>query len=203
MTPTHHPSDAVLADYVAGGMRPAFAAVVAAHVETCPHCRAAVHALEALGGEMVCDLPQEALSDQALDRVMAGIERPYDHVPSSVRPVAERLPFGREIRFAPGMGVRKARIDGSGDLLYLLRLPAGLKTIPHGHQGQEFTAVLKGAFADDEGQFAAGDFAEMTDEIDHQPSVLPDSECICLIASERPMKVTSLTGRIVQLMTGV
>ena len=70
MTPTHHPSDAVLADYVAGGMRPAFAAVVAAHVETCPHCRAAVHALEALGGEMVCDLPQEALSDQALDRVI-------------------------------------------------------------------------------------------------------------------------------------
>ena len=203
MKPTHHPSEAVLADYAAGGMRPAFAAVVAAHLEGCPHCCSVVGALEALGGELVTDLPAESLSNDALDRALAGIERPHPPSPAPRALIAERIPFGREIRFAPGMGVRKARIDDSGDLLYLLRLPAGLKTIPHGHQGQEFTAVLKGAFEDDEGRFAAGDFAEMTDEIDHQPSVTPDSECICLIASERPMKVTTLVGRIVHMMTGV
>lgn len=203
MTPKHHPSDAVLADYAAGGMRPAFAAVVAAHLEGCAHCRSVVGALEALGGELVADLPEEALSSDALDRALAGIERPHAPSPAPQAPIAARLPFGREIRFAPGMGVRKARIDDSGDLLYLLRLPAGLTTIPHGHQGLEFTAVLKGAFEDGEGRFAAGDFAEMTDEIDHQPSVTPDSECLCLIASERPMKVTTLVGRIVHLMTGV
>lgn len=203
MTPNHHPSDAVLADYVAGGMRPAFSAVVAAHIEGCAHCRSTVRVLEALGGELVGDLPQEPLSGDALERAMAGIERPQPAPSGPVKPVAERIPFGREIRFAPGMGVRKARIDDSGDLLYLLRLPAGLTTIPHGHMGLEFTTVLKGAFEDDEGRFAAGDFAEMTDDIDHRPSVLPDSECICLIASERPMKVTTLIGRIVHLMTGV
>lgn len=203
MKPNHHPSDAVLADYVGGGMRPAFATVIAAHLEGCGHCCSTVRALEALGGEMVVDLPREALSGDALDRAMASIERPTSAVPQDLRPVAERIPFGREVWFAPGMGIRKARVDGSGDLLYLLRLPAGLKTIPHGHQGMEFTAILKGAFEDAEGKFSAGDFAEMTDEIDHQPSVSPDSECICLIASERPMKVTTLVGRIVHLMTGV
>ncbi len=49
------------------------------------------------------------------------------------------------------MGIRKAKIAG-GDLLYLLRLPAGLQTIPHGHQGTEFTTVLKGAFDDGTGR---------------------------------------------------
>jgi putative transcriptional regulator len=193
-----------MADYVAGALRPAFAVVVAAHVEGCVHCRGAVEALEALGGAMVEDLGAETLADDALDRAMAAIERPLDAAPAPTpKPAADRIPFGREMWIGPGMGIRKARIDDGGDLLYLLRLPAGLQTIPHGHQGLEFTAVLKGAFEDDSGRFAAGDFAEMTDEIDHQPSVTPDSECICLIASERPMKVRTLIGRFVHLMTGV
>lgn len=203
MTPHHHPSDAVIADYVAGALRPAFAVVVAAHLEGCAHCRQAAAAFEALGGAMVEDLAGAKLSDDALDRAMAGIERPYETRPASPVPAADRIPFGREMWIGPGMGIRKARIDDSGDLLYLLRLPAGLQTIPHGHQGQEFTAVLKGAFVDGSGRFAAGDFAEMTDEIDHQPSVSPDGECLCLIASEKPMRVKTLIGRIVHMMTCV
>lgn len=203
MSPTQHPAEAVLADYATGAMRPAFAVVVAAHLEGCAHCRATVGAFEALGGEMVSVLPDAPLSDDAMARVMAGIERPAEPAPAAVAPVAERIPFGREQWLAPGMGIRKARIDDSGDLLYLLRLPAGIKTIPHGHQGQEFTAVLKGAFEDGGNRYAAGDFAEMTDEVDHQPSVAPEGECICLIASERPMKVNTLVGRIVHMMTGV
>lgn len=203
MTPHHHPSDAIIADYVAGALRPAFAVVVAAHLEGCAHCRRAVEAFEALGGAMVEDLAGAELSDDAVDRVMAGIERPYEDPSAPAAPAVERIPFGREMWIGPGMGIRKARIDDSGDLLYLLRLPPGLQTIPHGHQGQEFTAVLKGAFEDGSGRFTAGDFAEMTDEIDHQPSVAPDGECLCLIASERPMKVKTLIGRFVHLMTGV
>jgi putative transcriptional regulator len=120
-----------------------------------------------------------------------------------VKPAAERIPFGREFWLAPGMSIRKARIDDSGDLLYLLRLPSGLRTIPHGHGGVEFTAVLKGAYSDGEGVFAAGDFAEMTEDINHQPSVLDDGECVCLIASERPMKVHTVVGRLVHMLTGV
>ena len=149
MRPNHHPSDAVMADYVGGALRPAFAVVVAAHVEGCAHCRTVVAALEALGGAIVETLDAETLADDALDRAMAGIERPYQTEATSRKPAPDRIPFGREMWIGPGMGIRKARIDDSGDLLYLLRLPAGLQTIPHGHQGQEFTAVLKGAFEDD------------------------------------------------------
>lgn len=202
MTATHHPSEAILADYAGGALRPAFAAVVAAHLETCPHCRAQVAVLEEVGGALLSDLPPSAMGDEALERVMAGIERPPGETPAS-RPTTARIPFGRELWIGPGMGICKARLAG-GDLLYLLRLPAGLRTIPHGHEGIEYTAVLKGAFDDGHGVFAAGDFGEMlADEVEHQPSVLPGQECICLIASERPMRVRTFFGHLVHRLTGV
>ena len=41
VTPRHHPSEATLAQYVAGTLRPGFDVVVAAHLSTCAHCRMA------------------------------------------------------------------------------------------------------------------------------------------------------------------
>jgi putative transcriptional regulator len=200
-TPTHHPDDAVLADYASGALRPAFAIVVGAHLEACPHCRGALHGLEALGGEMIHELEDSSMSDVALDRVMAGLDRPV-HPPEPVLATLDRINFGRELRLAPGMGIRKAKIAG-GDLLYQLRLPAGLQTIPHGHQGTEYTTVIKGAFDDGTGVFAAGDFADVNEAVDHLPHVTMQGECICLIASEKPMRVTTLLGRLVHRLTGV
>jgi putative transcriptional regulator len=200
-SPHHHPEDAVLADYASGALRPAFAAVVGAHLEACAHCRASLRSLEALGGEMINELDGSALSAAALDRVMAGIDRPIQP-PEPVRPTLERIKFGREFWLAPGMSIRKAK-TGGGDLLYMLRLPAGLQTIPHGHQGTEYTTVVKGAFDDGAGVFAAGDFADVNEAVEHQPNVTVQGECICLIASERPMRVTTLLGRVVHGLTGV
>jgi putative transcriptional regulator len=201
--PKHHPADAILADYAAGALRPAFAVVVAAHLESCAHCRGSLRGLEALGGALIADLPESEMSAEALDRVMAGIERPVEAaVEVTVRPAAERIPFGREVWIGPGMGLRKARMPGGG-LLYQLRLPAGLGTIPHGHHGAEYTVVLKGAFMDGEARFDPGDFAEMAEGIVHEPHVTPESECVCLIVSEKPMRVTNLLGRFVQFVTQV
>ena len=202
MTAKHHPNEAILADYAGGALRPAFSAVVAAHLETCALCRAHVGALEAAAGELLGDLAPAPMDDEALARVMAGIERPGAVAPGT-ETTTGRIPFGRELWVGPGMGIRKAKLEG-GDLLYLLRLPAGLRTIPHGHEGIEYTAVLKGAFDDGHGVFAAGDFGEMlADEVEHRPSVLPGSECVCLIASERPMRVRTFFGHLVHRLTGV
>jgi putative transcriptional regulator len=201
-SPVHHPTEAILADYTSGAMRPAFAMVVGAHLEGCPHCRATLRGLEALGGEMIASLPESVLSDEALNRVMAGIERPVDDPVPARPPAAERIPFGREVWIGPGMGLRKARIKG-GDLLYQLRLPAGLGTIPHGHNGAEYTVVLKGAFVDGNQRFGPGDFAEMVEDIEHTPHVTLEGECICLIVSEKPLRATTLLGRVVQLIAQV
>lgn len=201
--PRHHPSEAVLTDYVAGALRPAFAVVVAAHVETCAHCRRAVASLEAAGGALLAQLPPSQVAQDRLAQAMAALDVKTQPTLSDGRPTAERIPFGPERQIAPGMGLRKAKISESGDLLYLLRLPAGVTTVPHGHNGVEFTQVLRGAFDDLGDRYAAGDFAEMTPDIDHQPSVLPGGPCICLIASEKRMRMKTLMGRIVQALTGV
>lgn len=200
--PIHHPGEAILTDYASGAMRPAFAVVVSAHLETCAHCRSTLRGLEALGGEMIDSLPESPMSDEALNRVMAGIERPADAPAPAAPPVAERIPFGREVWIGPGMGLRKAKMKG-GDLLYQLRLPAGIGTIPHGHNGVEYTVVLKGAFVDGNQRFGPGDFAEMVEEIEHTPHVTPEGECICLIVSEKPLRATTLLGRFIQLVAQV
>jgi putative transcriptional regulator len=202
-TPNHHPSSAVLSDYASGALRPAFAAVVAAHLEDCPHCRGAVHTLEDLGGAMIEDLSPAELSEDRLQRAMAALDHASPVASEPPRPTVERIPFGPERWLAPGMSIRKARSGEYGDLLYLLRLPAGQKTVPHGHQGIEFTTVLKGAYVDDSGRFAAGDFCELSEEVDHQPQVDKAGECVCLIASEKPMRMFTRLGRFVHAITGV
>ena len=99
------------------------------------------------------------------------------------------------------MSVTKAR--GSGDLLYKLRLPAGTRTLPHGHRGVEYTTVLTGAYDDGGVRYGPGDFCELNVGMDHQPQVTPDAECICLIASEKPMRMSSGLGRLIQALIRV
>lgn len=200
---THHPSEAVLADYAAGALRPAFGAVVAAHLERCPRCREAVAALETAGLALIETLPAEAAPDAWLDAAMAALDEAEAPAAARPAPTEQRIPFGPAWPLAPGMSIRKARIGDDGGLLYLLRLPAGIRTLPHGHRGIEFTTVLKGAYQDDGETFAAGDFCEMNPSVDHQPMVTGDSECVCLIASERPMRMDTWMGRMVQALTGV
>lgn len=200
--PRHHPSAAVLADYASGALRPAFAAVTAAHLEVCALCRAEVHALETLGGAMIEDLAPEALSAGRLEQAMAALDQPAPAAQAPA-PTVDRIAFGRARWLGPGMTIRKAKPGPGSDLLYLLQLPAGLRTIPHGHWGVEFTTVLSGAYDDGIDHFAAGDFCELNDELEHQPMVAPDGPCLCLIASEKPMRQFTRLGRLVHWMTGV
>jgi putative transcriptional regulator len=203
MIPHHHPTPAVLTDYVSGALRPAFAAVVSAHVEGCPHCRAEVANLEALGGALIEDLEPELLDQGRLDAAMAALDGATPQAPIVATPTVDRIPFGPTRWLAPGMSIRKAKVGASGDLLYLLRLPAGVTTIPHGHQGVEFTAVLSGSYHDGLDRFSAGDFCEMNPNVEHQPQVSADSYCLCLIASEKPMRQFTTLGRMVHWLTGV
>lgn len=198
--PTHHPSEALLTDYASGAISEAFGVVVAAHLEVCGACQATVAGLEALGGEMVSLLPEDVLSEEALPRVMAGIERPTG-VGRPNRLTEARIPFGRELWLGPGMGVRKAKV--AGGLLYSLRLGAGQQTFPHGHHGIECTTVLKGAFHDGFETYAAGDFAEAGEDLEHLPHVTSGGECVCLIASEHPIKALSLVGRFFQTVARI
>jgi putative transcriptional regulator len=201
----HHPSEAILGDYASGALRPAFAAVAAVHLQACCQCRAAVAAMERVGGALVGGLPPEPMAPDSLESILARLDEPAPAQPEpDRRAIVDRLSFGRRRWVGPGMWLRHADRDAAGgELLYMLRLPGGLSTFPHGHRGCEHTVVLEGAFSDCVGRFAQGDFAEVDDQLEHQPQVEPGAECICLIASEAPMRVSGWIGRFVHAMTGV
>ena len=80
----------------------------------------------------------------------------------------------------------------------LIKVGAGRHLPHHGHSGTEYTLVLKGAFSDASGRYARGDLAEADADVDHEPVVENDGECICLAAMEGHMRLHGLLGRIVQ-----
>jgi putative transcriptional regulator len=61
---------------------------------------------------------------------------------------------------------------------------------------------LRGSFSDEVGRFCRGDVADLDDQIEHQPLVDSEEDCICLIATDAPLRFTTLFGKLVQPITG-
>jgi len=197
MNPQHHASDDLLVAYTAGALEPGFGLVVGAHVEFCVSCRHKVRGFEALSGAALEEASEADIASDALSRVMARLDEPPAAVQSDSRSLLERLPLKPKKWVAPGAWV--AAVDtphAPQDRVYLLRLGAGTPAARHRHSGAEFCTVLTGAYRDELGLFAAGDFAQADGDLNHQPKVEPGGECICLFATEGRLKPNDFIGRI-------
>lgn len=197
MSPHHHPSPDILAVYAAGTLEPGFGLVVGAHVETCARCRATVGAFEAASGAALEDVAQIELSANAIDRVMARLGEAPAAQARDTRPLLDRLPLKPRKWVAPGVWV--AAVDtphAPENRVYLLSVSAGGLTARHEHEGREFCTVLKGAYRDELGLFAAGDFAAADSDLNHQPRVEGEDECICLFATEGRLKPQGFLARM-------
>lgn len=198
MSPQHHPSDDVLTAYAAGALEPGFGLVVGAHVELCAHCRARVGVFEATSGAALEAMPQETVDKDALAKVLARLEAPQEQSPTpDRRPLLQRLSLKRKKWVAPGVWV--AGVDTPHaplNRVYLLSVAAGGLTARHQHSGAEFCTVLSGAYRDELGIFAAGDFAAAESDLNHQPVVQGDETCVCLFATEGRLKPQGLLGRL-------
>jgi len=83
----------------------------------------------------------------------------------------------------------------------LLKVAPGKSILPHGHHGNELTLLLRGSYADEVGRFAQGDVADLDDQIEHQPLVDGNEDCICLVATDSPLRFTTLLGKVMQPIT--
>ena len=215
MSVAHHPSDGVIAQYAAGTLADGPSLVAAAHLERCGHCRARVKLFEAVGGALIEELPPATMNDDALALALAKIERPAPAPPGASAPrragpggialpaalarrgVGPRRFLGPDVWVAP---VRSNSDDGWRT--YLLRVPAGAVLPHHGHHGAEYTVVLSGAFRDETGRYAAGDFAETDESLEHHPAAERQEACVCLISGEGGLRARGLL-RLVQPLLGV
>lgn len=206
MTPIqHHIPDDLLDAYTSGRLSHAFAVVVAAHLSLCDECRARCEADELLGGAVLDELPAAPLRAEARDRMMALLDR-APAPPPPLRgsgiypaPVVEAL-NGRPPRWrALGNGIRQQILasDDSGSLR-LLYIPPGRAVPEHGHRGLELTLVLQGSFHDSEGRFGRGDVEAAQDGLDHTPVAGDGAPCICLAATDAPLRFRAMVPRMLQ-----
>ena len=68
----------------------------------------------------------------------------------------------------------------------------------HGHRGTELTLVLQGAFRDEVDRFGPGDLEIATDELEHTPVAEEGAPCICLAATDAPLRFRGLMPRLLQ-----
>ncbi|MCB1339786.1 MAG: ChrR family anti-sigma-E factor [Pseudooceanicola sp.] len=203
---THHIPDDCLLAYSAGTLPEAFALMVAAHLTLCDSCRAAVAAYDSIGGALVED-SAAPLDADSLNATLARIERPRPAEPErlscAVLPAPLTDYIGGDIsavRWRPvGLGVRQAILPTSGKATArLLYIPAGASVPDHGHNGQELTMVLQGAFSDAGDRFARGDVETADESLEHTPVADPGADCICLAVTDAPLRFRGLLPRLIQ-----
>lgn len=202
---THHIPDDLIDAYVTGNLPCAFAVVVAAHLSLCDPCRARAEAAEMLGGALLDRLPPAALTDAAQDRVLAALD---DTLPPPA-PIARSgifpAPVMQALNGQPpkwrmlGGGIRQQILSADREGSLRLRyIPAGRAVPEHSHGGLELTLVLQGSFSDSQGRFGVGDVETAQDDIDHQPVAGPEGPCICLAATDAPLRFRALIPRLLQ-----
>ena len=209
MTIQHHLSDRLLLAYSAGQLPEAFNLLAAAHISLCDECRARLGSYDAVGGAMVESADTVALSDGCLEAMMARINKIEPEkatpvvAPKGVLPAPLHDYIGGDlasVRWRPlGMGVRQAILptarDASARLLYI---PAGAALPDHGHRGTELTLVLQGGFRDEGDHFGVGDLEIADQAMEHTPVADTGVDCICLAATDAPLRFTGMLPRLLQ-----
>lgn len=205
MTPIRHhiPGD-MLDAYRDGVLSHAVGVVVAGHLSLCDQCRARQEADDMIGGMLLQQADGAALRADARARMMAALDAPAPPPPprasgpfpsAVMRELGGRPPRWRVL----GGGIRQQILaaDGEGSLR-LLYIPPGKAVPGHGHRGQELTLVLQGSFSDSEGSFHRGDVEVADAAIDHQPVAGAGQPCICLAATDAPLRFHALIPRLLQ-----
>lgn len=209
----HHLDEATLVSYSAGALSQSMALVAATHISVCPQCKDRAATQEAIGGALLESVESEPVDESMLDRIMAQLDdTPVDTVSAPVRHDSEvPAPLNEYInepldqlewkKIVPGVAFYDMPWEGRG-VSRLLRISPGKSMLPHTHDGNELTLVLRGSFSDEMGRFGPGDVADLDDQVEHQPLVDSEEDCICLIATDAPLRFTTLFGKLVQPITG-
>lgn len=218
MTPHHHPTDATLLTYAAGALGDGLSLVVVSHLAYCQVCRDAVAGGEVIGGSMLEAIAPENLAGATRERVLALLDGADGIAPPRAAQTSDpALPaplgrwLGRNLAAVPwrrlGPGLHQFDVVPAGHArsakARLLRIAPGRWLPRHGHAGTELTLVLAGSYTDELGHFARGDISETDDAIVHQPVSDRGEDCICLIATEGPLRFESMIARLFQRFAGI
>jgi putative transcriptional regulator len=205
----HNLPDPLLMGYAAGALPEAFNLVVATHVSLSDESRARLAAFEAVGGAMLDRIAPVGMDDASMDRMIdriiampqANARAPRLAAGIFPAPLADYLGHDESgVNWRPvASGVKQSILhaDRQGSVR-LLKIPAGAEMPDHGHHGLELTLVLQGAFVDGNKRYGRGDIAVADEETEHTPVATSDDVCICLAATDAPLRMKGLLPRLAQ-----
>jgi putative transcriptional regulator len=212
----HHLTEPLLMGYAAGTLPEAFNLVVATHITMCDECRAALAEYDAVGGEVMLDSDPVNVAEDALAATMAMIDGGFgaSDKPAPARAKDSIFPGPLQDYVSGdidklkwrkiGGGVSQMLLETSSDAsVRLLRIPAGTTLPDHGHNGTELTLVLQGAFMDEHDRFGAGDVEVANEDMHHTPVADAGMDCICLAATDAPLRFNGLMPRLAQRFIGI
>ena len=212
MKPHHHLDESTLIGYSAGALPAAFRVVVSAHLSICRICRERMLDADAVGGQLVNLQEGASMSAEARNDIMSRLgERPAgltavpagrahdpDLLPPPLRPYFGDTYSGLRWRtIGPGVHHIRSRNVDDGHLM-LLRIAAGRCVPMHTHGGNELTMILQGAYDDSLGHFAPGDVADLDSDVEHQPVTSPGVPCVCVAATDLPLRFSGWLARTLQ-----
>jgi putative transcriptional regulator len=215
VTITHHLDDATLVAFAAGTLGEAHGIIAAAHINGCAVCRAGLRSAEAVGGGILAAQEAAAVSDLCRSATLASLDvvPPAKSVPvlhGELPPALARALGGKSLadikwhKKAPGVATFDVPMaKGERTHLKFLRIGKGRSMPEHGHGGEELTLILKGSYKDHMGRFMPGDVADLDEDIEHQPVVDSDEDCICVVATEAPTRFKSIWARLAQPFVGI
>ena len=207
MTIRHHISDPLLMAYSSGVLPEAFNLVLAVHLSLCDECKARLGAFDTVGGVLLDSCETVAMANGSLAATLAKLTQPAPHVPprksNKILPVPLMDYVGGGLAAVKwrslGMGVRQAILPtDKAATARLLYIPAGQEVPDHGHRGTELTLVLQGAFHDKVARFGRGDLEIANEDLNHQPIAEAGEDCICLAATDAPLRFNALLPRLAQ-----
>ena len=222
MTVQHHLDHATLVRFASGDLDEAFCVIVASHLVLCETCRHGARDAESIGGQLLEAVDQVPLRTDAIDEALDRIDNDKacndDIQPAIKKPVISKSDVPEPLQHfvgaslaqlawktvAPGIAKHTIKLPTSTkSSLYMLKIAAGKAVPEHGHGGNEMTLVLSGAYRDDMGIFGPGDIEDLDEHIEHQPKVLPEAPCICLVATEAPTRFKGFFSRMLQPLVGI
>ena len=216
---SHIATDEFLLDHAAGASSPPVGLLLATHLALNPAARRRYRDFEALGGAMLERIDPVATAPDAFARLMARIDTPPARSDAAATPPRapghgdaepDTLPAPLRSHIAGGIdalpwrqvtrGVHEAAlpvVGPGGERSVLLRIAAGRAVPRHTHRANEMTLVLDGNFADEGGHYARGDLSITDPSIEHQPVAGTGRDCLCLVVTSAPIR---LTGPLMRLL---
>lgn len=205
----HHPAPELLAAFSAGSLQLSHALCVATHLEHCDECSSNLQRLNGMGAALFEQQSSQTAPARLKQAVMARLDQAIDERPQRSRSRANST-IPRALRqFIPGSyedlkwdvlspSIRAATLctDIHGTRVEMLRIKAGGEVATHTHTGDEYTIILEGSFSDETGVFKAGDFVVRDPSHQHKPVATKDRECICLTATDAPIRFTGFFSRL-------